>query len=618
MSQVKEFDNLLKNYKNLYPQELARETKRVILAYKQLAEETSKTSDIKQANSNDSKSFETKNKVIQIIKQKLADRDQEMAEIKERYEKEITNLQAIVQMERKSYNQEVTSLQAKISELDSQIAQAHSVAIEQDSQEIERLKHKLSSTEEALIHARAKHEEADLQITRFSNIKDELEQKYLQEKAQASKLCEVLSNKEHNHSRLIDELKIQLEEKEDSLNVLRNEYQNLEFKYLENQTNQRHSSELLDNRKLEDVLDELEKLNSEICEYRNNNWKGQYFALESDYNDMLCRHQNEQETLGKNYRLLKITSESQGDMISQLRNECHEQESKIQDNQKTLENLKTAISDFEKIISKKESDYNDLLGEKDKLLEKCEKLEKTAKDSINIEAELEVIRRELNTLRNQYQESCLNVHRLAIEKKEITESLEYKLQKLEKELADKDSQHALSKLVYEKELEHRDAMIESSRGNLSVLEKNCQGLNKSNKFLAEQLEDNEKLIKELKSQLVYFKSVDVENDRLLEMIKNLEEEKDKEISTTKEALHQVSEKYNLLSDEMKKLTEQLEKMNMKQSGWDMVESETDVETEVETEVEEDDDDLPPPLVDDGDEPSNEKPPVKKSGFLGLF
>ena len=124
MSEGKAFNNLLQNINKLYPKELVRETEKVIMAYRQLLEDKNVPQPVKSEDS--SKSFETKNKLIKMIKEKLALRNQEIEDQKQRYDGEITNLRCIIQLDRQSYREEISALESKVSELDSQISQSQS------------------------------------------------------------------------------------------------------------------------------------------------------------------------------------------------------------------------------------------------------------------------------------------------------------------------------------------------------------------------------------------------------------------------------------------------------------------------------------------------------------
>ena len=89
---------------------------------------------------------------------------------------------------------------------------------------------------------------------------------FANDKIMIDQMLQQLDSKETQRKQLEEELK----SKDEQIKNLETEYQNLEFKYLENQTKNRlscdayrHLCSLLGNRKLEDILDEMDALKAE-------------------------------------------------------------------------------------------------------------------------------------------------------------------------------------------------------------------------------------------------------------------------------------------------------------------------------------------------------------------
>jgi hypothetical protein len=662
MTSVKPYGDLLENINKLYPKELASQTEKVILAYQQLLENQNKN----RVSTNKSDSSETKNKIIKIMKEKLAERDNDFDQQKNKYEAEINNLRGIIDIERESYTKEISNLQSKINDLDTQIIKMENKMEndDEDNMELDRLKHKLNATEEALKYTCSKLEESDIELSQLLDVKQELDKI----KKHNDELVLKLAEQETKHNELIlnttksyelinneyetmyknqksindkieSELKVekenakQLKTANESLNnelnqateliktieiVNRNEKQNLtnkvaedleyacdlkekldmknkefdkigyEYKKLEidymnllsvnRELKLEHNNELKKTEEaLQRALDGKKELFEKFMNEQNNNWEGQYNALESDYNDLIKKHKDDMDSINKRYSLLKQTYESQTDIISQLRNENHRIEELYKETLLINNNLKESVNDLERIIDRKDTEYTRLLDNKEKLLNDCIHIKTYNHDLISEKQNLNKTIDELNHLNEnnitkiselqalnetQYQEceflQCENKTYIQHESEMNT-----LINDLKSQLGfykDIDEKYQAEKDAYAKLKNMYDFM------NTKVLELGKKYAENTTEYVETRNKYEAVIIENSKMTLNISKLTD--NYNLLKL------QSENEISKKTQALDELSSKFKEVSDELAKLKENYEKINMNYDGWDFVEHET--------------------------------------------
>jgi len=533
MTSVKPFGELLENINKLYPKELVNETEKVILAYRQLLENQNQNTSTKPD------STETKNKIINLMKSKLAERDNDFEEQKNKYECEINNLRGIIQIERDSYTKDISDYKSKITELESQLIKMENDE-DEDQFDIERLKHKLNATEEALKYTRSKLEESDIELTQlldiksdFDKIKDENETllfKLTEQETNHSKSCELIENEykmmcenEKDKNRLLKEENNDLKRENDNINqqlknieiVNRDEKQKLALKVAENLENACELKEELDstNKQLDKMGSEYKKLEIDYMKLVsiNKELKSEFKCIESQYIKDINKFKNEsnefKDELNKTEEALQKALDGKKELLDKY----------IDEQNNNWDGQYNAL----------ESDYNDMALRHKNEIESINKRYCLLKQTYETQSDM------ISDLQNENYRLEKLLESNSKERSSLISQLRKEIYLLESSIYDKSEAYSVlmndcvelktQNLKLLTQIDELKAYNETEYGELESMRLN------NDKYIQEKseliIEKNEMLtlINDLKSQLGYYKDIDEKYQKTLSIVADKED-----------------------------------------------------------------------------------------------
>ncbi|CAD8106055.1 unnamed protein product [Paramecium sonneborni] len=482
------YDLQIKNYKELYDQ-LSNTNKELLLKNESLSVEFNRQTQISvSALQNKQQEIINLNEQTKKLKEDITksqdlkltynEQQTQICQLK----KEIERLnQVILQNQLKSTQQE-ESLQTIIEQNKSEITRLHQLIIDLHSQ-IEQSDNQIQLLKEAE------------QIIKDKNIKDNL---LNQEKIK--KLQEIISNKEIEHQALEEEYKAI-------------QSQNVEF-YSQQQQDQ-------------DMIKLMKK------DFQKN--QEHYEQKINEFIKLSEKQLSEIRDLSEKYQQTEEERRNQDETISKLKKEVHKQ---TNDNQKQIKTLQDQQKQSQDILQQKISSFEKLneqnqiiIGEQKKLLHESQA--QLQKVNLENEALLQNNSESMQSMKNQYELQALELNQtkqVVLEQQELIqnqqilyqdsqqECFKYKKQIEQQEIVNKQNQSELNKTIqdqsnlinqlksnieaFDKKLMEKNTLIEQSNLTLCENQAKIEQLILQSKELNNVIEQNQKTIQNLQSQLL--------------------------------------------------------------------------------------------------------------------